>query len=423
MGRYNILVPVVLLGLIALGIFILFSTGSDVAITIILIFIPAMIGVAFLARYLVTVRKGSVREKVMTRDVEGIANRYVEQMRILHDFEHKYDISTKEFRDELAKIKQGLSELGCEVNGWVRMDRARQRNVAFADVEWLTKMFEDIRERHEIVLYSRVVDRCRAYQAVLKTLEDAGYEYIHGEIEQIETKITEEENMRKDSLELSMFMNELVSIIEEALRACLHDAHGLESEVREKANADTARVRTDLKMVEHSIESGNYESASKLLNSVIVRLSKMLEGVFVQYKQDTLALTEVVVEVLDKAEEGAKEEIEELRVKIEGCMLPAQMRKLRGYGDTLLKLAISALESVYKGIFDTEEEILKENPTTDLYPVEYWTRAKMSETEELKSMPTSDLKDFVRRYRLLASDAHSRFLYDSERLKYIKAKQ
>ncbi len=47
----------------------------------------------------------------------------------------------------------------------------------------------------------------------------------------------------------------------------------------------------------------------------------------------------------------------------------------------------------------------------------------MSEVDELKSMTTSDLKDFVRRYRLLASDARSRQAYDSERLKYIKAKQ
>ena len=78
MRRHNILFPVVLLGLIALGIFILSSTGSDLAITIILVFIPTMIGAAFLVRYLVTVRKGSVREKVMTRDIEGVANQYVE---------------------------------------------------------------------------------------------------------------------------------------------------------------------------------------------------------------------------------------------------------------------------------------------------------------------------------------------------------
>ena len=423
MRRYNVLIPVVLLGLIALGIFILFSTGSDLAITIIIIFIPAMIGAAFLVRYLVTVRKGSVREKVMTRDIEGIANQYVEQIRILHDFEDKYDISTKDFRNELDKVKKGFIELGCEVNGWVRIDSAKQRNVVFADVEWVTKMFDGIRERHEVVLYSRVIDRCRDYLEELRTLEDAGYEDIRGSIERIESKIMEEENLRKDSLELSMFMNEVVSIIEEALRACLHDAHGLEAEGRENANADTARVRTDLKMVEHSIESGNYESASKVLNSVIVRLSKMLEGVFERYKEDTLALTDVVVEVLGEEEEGDKKEMEELRGSVEGCMLPSQMRKLRGYGDALIILSIAALEAVYNNIFNTEEEILKADPTTELYPVEYWTRDKMSEVKELKSMTTSDLKDFVRRYRLLASDAHSRLAYDSERLKYIKAKQ
>jgi hypothetical protein len=37
-------------------------------------------------------------------------------------------------------------------------------------------------------------------------------------------------------------------------------------------------------------------------------------------------------------------------------------------------------------------------------------------------MPASDIKEFIHRYRLLASDAHSRLMYDSERLKYIKGK-
>ncbi len=422
MRRHNILFPVVLLGLIALGIFILSSTGSDLAITIILVFIPTMIGAAFLVRYLVTVRKGSVREKVMTRDIEGVANQYVEQMRILHDFEDKYAISTKEFRVELEKVKGALIELGCVVNGWVKIDRAKQRHVVFADVEWVTKMFEGIKEQHEIVLYSRMIDRSKIYLDDLRTLEAAGYEDIRGDIEQIESKILADENLKKDSLELSMFMNELVSVLEEALRTCLHEAHGLEAEGREAANADTARVRTDLKLVEHSIENGNYENASKVLNSVIGRLSRMLETVFELYKEDTLALTTVVVEVLGEEEKDDKKEIEALRETLEACMLPSQMRKLRGSGEALVILALSVLETIYNIIFDLEAAILNEDPTTDLYPAEYWSREKMKEVEDLKSIPLSDLKDFVRGYRLLASDAHSRFAYDTERLNYIKEK-
>lgn len=272
MRRHNILFPVVLfLGSIALGIFILFSAGSDLALTIIFIFLLTMIGAAFLVQYLVTVRKGSVREKVMTRDIEGVANQYVEQMRILHDFEDKYAISTKEFRVELEKVKGAFIELGCEVNGWVKIDRVKRRHVGFADVEWVTKMFEGIKEQHEVVLYSRMIDRCNIYLEELRTLEAAGYEDIRGDIEQIESKILADENLKKDSLELSMFMNELVYLLEEALRTCLHEAHGLEAEGREAANADTARVRTDLKLVEHSIENGNYENASKVLNGVIRR--------------------------------------------------------------------------------------------------------------------------------------------------------
>jgi hypothetical protein len=105
MRRYRIIVPLVFLVLIALGIFILFNTGSDLAITIILLFIPAMIGVSFLVRYLVTVRKRGITERVMERDVMRIADRYGEERRILYDFEHKYGISTREFMDELSKVK------------------------------------------------------------------------------------------------------------------------------------------------------------------------------------------------------------------------------------------------------------------------------------------------------------------------------
>jgi cob(I)alamin adenosyltransferase len=104
-------------------------------------------------------------------------------------------------------------------------------------------------------------------------------------------------------------------------------------------------------------------------------------------------------------------------------MLPSQMRKLRGHGDALIRKSMSTLEVLYNKIFEIEGEIAKENPTTDVYPVEYWTKDKMGEIEELKSMLTSaasDIKGFIHRYRLLASDAHSRLMYDSERLKDIK---
>ncbi len=421
MRRHEIIiVPLAYLALIALGIFILFSTGSDIAITSILILILATIVAAFLVRYLVTVRKRSIKEKVMERDIEGIANRYVEQMRILYDFEDKYAISTKEFRNELEKVKEGLFELGCEVNGRIRIDRAKLRKVVFADVEWVIKMFEGIKDRHEVVLYSRMIDKCRDYLGSIKELENAGYENIRSKIEGIESRIRESEGVEVDSLELSIFMNGVASILEEALRICLRDAHGLEVEGRETASADTSRIRTDIKIVEHSIEHGNYENATKVLKSVIERLVGVLKDAFEMYKAHTLELTNVVVEILDKEED--KKEVEEMRKGIEACMLPSQMRKLRGHGDALIKKSMSTLEVLYNKIFEIEGEIAKENPTTEVYPVEYWTKDKMGEIEELKSISKADIRGFIHRYGLLASDAHSRLVYDSERLKYIKQK-
>lgn len=356
----------------------------------------------------------------MERDVMGIANRYVEQMRSLYDFEDKYGVSTKEFREDLGKVKESLFELGCDVNGRIRIDKAKLKKVVFADVEWVIKMFEGIKDRHGVVLYSRVIDKCSDYLEEVKELENTGYESIRGQIERIESKIRESEGVEQDSLELSLFMNEVASILDETLRTCLQDANSLEVEGRESANADTSRIRTDIKIVEHSIEHGNYENASKVLKSMIERLIEMLKDAFERYKEHALELTNVVVEISEKEEEG-KKEVEEIRKSIEACMLPSQMAKLREYGDTLIIKSLTALETVYNRIFEIEGEIMKANPTTELYPVEPWAKDKMSEVDELKSMPQSNLREFVHRYRLLASDAHSRLVYDSERLKYIKA--
>lgn len=51
--------------------------------------------------------------------------------------------------------------------------------------------------------------------------------------------------------------------------------------------------------------------------------------------------------------------------------------------------------------------------------MEYWTKDKQGEIEELKSMSmsASDIKGFIHRYRLLASDSHLRLMHDSGRLK------
>jgi Arc/MetJ-type ribon-helix-helix transcriptional regulator len=422
MKGYRIFIPLALLALILIGVVLLFALVpySDIAITIILLFIPAMIGVSFLVRYLVTVRKRSIKEKVMERDVMGIANRYVEQMRSLYDFEDKYGISTKEFREDLGKVKESLFELGCEVNGRIRIDKAKLKKVVFADVEWVIKMFEGIKDRHGVVLYSRVIDKCSDYLEEVKELENTGYESIRGQIERIESKIRESEGVEQDSLELSLFMNEVASILDETLRTCLQDANSLEVEGRESANADTSRIRTDIKIVEHSIEHGNYENASKVLKSMIERLIEMLKDAFERYKEHALELTNVVVEISEKEEEEGKKEVEEIRKSIETCMLPSQMAKLREYGETLIIKSIAALEMVYKTIFEIEAEIAEANPTTEVYPVDYWAKDKMDEIEELKSMPKPDIRGFNHRYRLLASDAHSRLVYDSERLKDIR---
>jgi len=418
MRGYRILVPLAFLALIAIGIFVLFNTGYDLAITIILLFIPAMVGISFLVRYLYTVRKRSVRERVMERDVMQIANRYVEEMRILYDFENKYEISTKEFREELSKVKEGLLELGCEVNGRIRIDRAKLRKVVFADVEWASKLFEGIKDRHEVVLYSRMMDTCRDYVGSLKELESAGYANIQGQIERMESTIRGGESMNVESLELSIFMNEVAAILDETFRICLRDAQNLETEGREIANLDTSRIRTDIKIVEHSMEHGNYENASRVLKSMIERLIALLADAFDRYKEDTLELARAVSEIADNEED--KKEVGEIRKSIEECTVPSEIVTLHEYGDALVSKSLTSLETVYKEIFEIEEEIAKENPATKVYPVEYWTRDKMGEIEELTSISASNIKEFIHRYRLLASDAHSRVHYDSERIKDIK---
>jgi hypothetical protein len=418
MRGYRIVVPLAFVALIALGIFILFNTGSDLAITVILLFIPAMIGVSFLVRYLVTVRKRSVKDRVMERDVMRIADQYAEQLRILYVFEDKYAISAKEFREELKKVKSGLFELGCAVNGRIKTDRAKLRKVVFADVEWVDKLFTGIKDRHEVVLYSRMMDTCRDYLESIKELENAGYENIRGQIEQMESKLRAGESLDVDSLELSLFLNEVASILDETLRICLRDAHSLEVDGRELANVDTSRIRTDVKIVEHSLEHGNYENASNVLRSLIERLIALLKDAFDRYKGATLELTAVVGEIAP--EEEAKKDVEGIRNDIVECTVPSQLVQLRGYGDALISKSITTLETIYNKIFEIEEEIAKENPSTELYPVEYWTRDKMGELEELKSLSAHDITEFIRRYRPLASDAHSRLLYDSERLRDIK---
>ena len=420
MKGYRVIVPLIFLALLALGIFILFSTGSDLAITIILLFIPAMIGISFLVRYLITIRKRSIKEKVMERDIMHVANRYAEQMRMLHDFEDKHTISTEEFREELKKVKEGLFELGCTVNGRIKIDRAKLRAVVFADVEWVNKLFEGIKERHEVVLYSRMMDTCAEYLERMKGLETAGYASIHDHIQQIEAKIRTGERLEVDSLELSMFMNDIASLVEETLQICLRDARDLEIEGRELANADTSRIRTDVKIVEQNIEHGNYENASKVLKSVIERLIKLLEAVFDQYKEGTLELATVVGGIVDTEED--KSEVEELQKVVAALMLPSQIAKLHEHADALVKKSLSSLEEVYNRIFKLETEIAKKNPSTEVYPVEYWSRNKMSELDELKSIPVADITGFTQRYGLVASDAHSRLIYDSDRLEKITVK-
>jgi hypothetical protein len=418
MKGYRLIVPLIFSALLALGIFILFSTGSDLAITIILLFIPVMIGISFLVRYLITIRKRSIKEKVMERDIMHVANCYAEQMRMLHDFENKYTISTEEFRKELKKVKEGLFELGCTVNGRIKIDKGKLRGVVFADVEWVNKLFEGIKERHEVVIYSRMMDTCADYLKHMKELEAAGYESIQDHILQIEAKIRKGERLEVAALELSMFMNEVAALVEETLRSCLRDARSLEIEGSELANADTARIRTDIKIGEQSIEHGNYENAANVLKRVIERLIKLLEAVFDQYKEGTLELATAVSEILDK--DGDKNEVEEIRKGVAACMLPSQIAKLHEHADALVKKSLSSLEEVYNRIFEIEEKIAKENPSTEVYPVEYWSRDKMSELEQLKSIPASDIKGFTQRYGLVASDAHSRLVYDSDRLEKIR---
>ena len=419
MRGYKILIPLAFLALLALGIFVLFNTGSDLAITIILLFIPAMVGVSFLVRYLVTVRKRSVTERVMERDVMQLANRYVEERRILFDFESKYGISTKEFRDDLSKVQAGLLELGCTVNGRVKLDRAKLRKVGFADVEWVSKLFAGIKDRHEVVLYARLLDTCREYLGQLRALEAAGYANLHAQLEQLESKLKAGEHLTIEVLELSLFMNEVGSILDESLRICLRDARRLEEEGRELANIDTSRIRTDMKLAERSMEHSNYENATQLLKSMIERLIALLKDAFDRYRGEALELAVAVSGLVET--ENARNELDELTSGIEACTLPSQLAQLRELVERLISTANVRLEAVYTGVFELETEIAKSNPPTSLYPVEYWTRDKLGEVEALKSAPVTELSGFVRRYRLLASDAHSRLLYDAARLRELQA--
>jgi hypothetical protein len=408
-----------LLALIGLGVLVLFIFGEDSAITIILFgFIPAVLAVSFLVQYIVTKRGRNIKDRVMERDITTIAEHYTELMRTLYDFEDKYGPSTKEFRVALGKVKAGLSELGCNVNGKIRIEKKKIKKVAFADLDWIRKRFEDIRKRHEIILYSHALDKCKDYLKSVNELESEGYKNIHDQIRKMETKISGDERVEMDAFELTIFMSEFTSIMDETLRICLRDATSLESEGKEIA--DTARVRTNIKLVEHSIELGNYENATKVLISMIERLTGVLEEEFGRYKKDTLELLKEVAGISGTAEEEGGKGIEWLKVNIEACVEPSEMRKLRKHTDALIKTSLTTLEALYNKIFELESEIADANPATDVYPVEYWAREKMSEIDDLKSMSKSDVPAYTRRYRLFASDAHSRLAYDAERLRYIK---
>jgi ribosomal protein S20 len=130
-------------------------------------------------------------------------------------------------------------------------------------------------------------------------------------------------------------MNDAGSILEEALRIALQDAHRLEVVGREIANVDTSRIRTDIKIVEHSIEHGNYENAARVLKSMIERLIALLKDAFEQYKAEVLELTIAVSELLDTSEDKA--EVEALKKGIDACMSPSEIAKLREYGDALMR--------------------------------------------------------------------------------------
>jgi hypothetical protein len=301
----------------------------------------------------------------------------------------------------------------------VKLDRAKLRKVVFADVEWASKLFEGIKDRHEVVLYARMMEKCREYLGQLRELEGAGYATLRGQLEQLESKLRTGEHLTVELLELSLFMNEVASILDESLRICLRDARRLEVEGRELANADTSRIRTDMKIVERSMEHGNYENASQLLKSMIERLSALLKGAFDRYRGEALELAVAVSGLVET--EAARTEIEELTSGIMACTLPSQLAQLREHAERLISTSIATLEAVYTGVFELEAEIAKSNPPTSVYPVEYWTRDKLGEVEALKSAPMTELSGFIRRYRLLASDAHSRLLYDAARLKELQA--
>ncbi len=413
----KIFIPFTLLALIALGVAILFTQGHKEAITIIIFFIPAVLAVSFLVQYIVTKRGRNIKDRVMERDITSIAEHYTELMRTLYDFEDKYGPSTKEFRVALGKVKAGLSELGCNVNGKIRIEKKKIKKVAFADIDWLRKTFEDIRKQYEIILYSHALDKCRNYLKTANELESEGYKNIHDQIQKMESKISGDDRVEMDAFELTIFMNEFTSIMDKTLRICLQDATSLEREGKEIA--DTARVRTNIKLVEHSIEMGDYENATKVLISMIEKLTGVLEEEFGQYKEDTLELLKEVAGISGTAEEEGGKEIGGLKKNIEACVQPSEMRKLRKYTDTLIQTSLTTIEAVYNMIFELEDEIADENPATDVYPVEYWAREKRSEVDDLKSMSKSDIPKYTRRYRLLASDAHSRLAYDAERLQYM----
>ncbi|MHC1565603.1 MAG: hypothetical protein ACXQS6_04710, partial [Candidatus Syntropharchaeales archaeon] len=227
MRRYGIIGSILFGILILIGILLLFGTGSDLAITLILLLIPVMVIVSFFIIYLTEVRGKSIKTRVLERDLKRIAHNLIELLRELSNFENQYHIVTGGFRDELSAVKADLSSIGCLVNGEVHFDKAKLKKARSSDIEEIKLKIESIKDRYEPTIYGKVIEQGERYLDRLRELEAAGYRGIGDQMRRIEAMILKD--IEIDILNLAHFLGDMTSIFDDAIESSLREVKAVES--------------------------------------------------------------------------------------------------------------------------------------------------------------------------------------------------
>ncbi|MCW7075736.1 MAG: hypothetical protein OCU18_00355 [Candidatus Syntrophoarchaeum sp.] len=407
MRRYGIIGSILFGILILIGILLLFGTGSDLAITLILLLIPVMVIVSFFIIYLTEVRGKSIKTRVLERDLKRIAHNLIELLRELSNFENQYHIVTGGFRDELSAVKADLSSIGCLVNGEVHFDKAKLKKARSSDIEEIKLKIESIKDRYEPTIYGKVIEQGERYLDRLRELEAAGYRGIGDQMRRIEAMILED--IEIDILNLAHFLGDLTSIFDDAIESSLCEVKAVES--GSKTIRDRSRIRTDIKIAEQNMERGNYDAAAGILRNVMERIIDETADGFNQYKEMLLEMVGVVKKVADG------EKVRAIEAKIEHTDSPSQQNILKECEAELRVTAIETLEAIYENIFDLEAKIRDKEPSSEEYPVDYWGADRMQDVLDLQTI--EQLGEFMLRYEALIEDANSRLEYDRDRLDVI----